>query len=308
MVHIHSKHHHAARRLHSNLRFREVVLIILVGTLGAVAIYTSRDNNTAFGLLNQPVYADFVPVEITFRDDTLLSTSFLELDLPTTIDSATQVRAQLFDVTNPPEVQSFSALNTRVGGEVLLYWELPEGVSAVNIYRLAGEGTTEEQIAKQWSDTVFVDDALSQDTLYTYRITATVTDATTGIAYESQASQTASVLPEDRIPPLSPNEISISSVSVNGKAALRILWTYPSDDDIAAVRIFRSTYFGTRGEQIAQVEYPKAEYFDTTAPANTTVYYTLVAVDEAGNASSADFQSPLPGNASPFTPFGLQTQ
>jgi hypothetical protein len=169
MTRIHNVHRHSLRTK-ALISLREWLLIVLVALLASVAIYTARDTNTAFGLLTQPVYADFVPVEITFREDVLFSESFFELDLQDRDLSAEQTKAVLFDTTNPPSITNLHVFNTRVGGEVMLYWSFPDGVTAASVYRTLQETGKEARIAESVTDSFVVDTEVTNRKAYTYRV------------------------------------------------------------------------------------------------------------------------------------------
>jgi fibronectin type 3 domain-containing protein len=300
--------HHTKHTWRSLALVRESVLIFCVAILAGVAIYTSRSDNTAFGLLSQPVYADFIPVDIAFRDEVLLSQPFLELDVVDRDTSATQVEAQLFDSTNSPAVTDLTALNTRVGGEVMVYWAFPEGVAMANVYR-SSVGSEETLLGARVAEPLFFDDQVENGEAYTYRVVSVVVDDTdTTKEFESSTSLEVVVTPVDLIAPHAPTDVRVATVDTDDGPALRIAWTNPPEKDTASLSIFRSTQFGTRGVFVGSVNVADDPvYTDATAPKNTDVYYTVVSYDEAGNSSSGDFQSPLPGNAFPFTPFGVET-
>jgi hypothetical protein len=195
-----------------------------------------------------------------------------------------------------------AALNTRVGGEVMVYWIFPDGVSTANVYRKEVATGTETQVATNVSTNYYQDENLENGTAYSYRVVSTVVNGT-DTAESTATALTATVTPNDSIAPQPPSNITVSQIDENGGKGLRVEWTNPTEQDVDQVIVYRSEQFGTRGTQVATVPVTEpATIDDTEAPANTVVYYTVVAYDTAGNASSDDFQTPLPGNPSPFTP------
>ena len=302
------RHRHTSGR-HAAVSAREVLLVLLIAVLGGIGIYVSTDTNTAFGLLTQPVYADFVPVQITFRSGALLSQPFLELNVVNRNKPTTQVAGDDFDTANPPAVTGLVALNTRIGGEVMVYWTFPAHVTNANVYRSDTTTNTETQIATALSANYYQDEHLENGTIYTYRVVSTVLngtgDGTDGVESQSIAP-TAVVTPNDTIAPEPPTEVTVIQIDAAGGEGLHIAWTNPLQPDLDHIVVYRSAQFGSRGEQVASIAATDpAVYADATAPTNTSVYYTVVAYDAAGNASADDFQTPLPGNDSPFTPFGV---
>jgi len=299
-------HHHSSHTSRFAGSFREALLVVLVGALAFVAIYVSTDTNTAFGLLTQPVYADFVPVKVVFHSDVLLSEPFLELQLVNRNPSTQQVSGSIFDPTNPPPVTDLTALNTRIGSEVIVYWTLPAQVKTVNVYRAnTTKGEAEVRVAENLAAEQYVDTTVVDGEVYVYRVITTVVDGEKIYESTATAPKTA-VTPSDGIPPQAPTAVRVEQVdAVDGGLGLRITWTNPTAKDLAVLVIHRSTQLGSRGQKVASVPArDPAEYIDTEAPKNTPVYYTVVAYDNAGNASSDDFQMPLAGNSSPFTPIG----
>jgi hypothetical protein len=129
------------------------------------------------------------------------------------------------------------------------------------------------------------------------------------VLFEAAVAPSAVAVSADVIAPSAPANVVVSLTEVTAEdgtviPALRITWTDPLEEDVAGFVLYRSTQFGTRGDSLGELVTGNPEYIDTTAPRNTPVYYTLVSRDLAGNMSSDDFQSPVPGNLSPFTPFG----
>ncbi len=305
------------RRSRKILFFKEVLLLTLVGIVAGLAIYTTNDARAAFGLTSTPVFANQLPVIKQFRISSLTSEPFLEFDIRPTVYPEVQVEARLFDPTDPPPVENFNVLNTRVGGEVALFWTYPENIEKVNIYRTFIKDVDdvdvekldrrkEKLIVEKLNGTNYIDTDIQDNEAYQYRIVSLYTEGDK--EYESSVGRIETIIPTDEIPPLPPTNISIRSVDQEGKTGLEILWLNPEDNDFDHIRVFRSLSYGTRGEEIAFVRANQtAAYVDFDIAPNEKVFYTVVAYDESENASTDDFQIAAPGNENPFTPFRVDS-
>ncbi|MFH1426236.1 MAG: hypothetical protein ABIG66_02270 [Candidatus Kerfeldbacteria bacterium] len=292
-----------------SLFIREVIFIMLVAVVGGLAVYTSRDDHSAFGLFNRPAYAQEMPAIISFRSDVLTGEAFLELELYPQAVSAEQVEATLADPKTPPPVSDLTVLNTRVGDEVALFWTRPEFVQMVNIYRATIDGSTVKDrklIAEGFSGLEYIDDTVQNRVRYEYSVVSV--NEVGGKTYASADSPSVLITPTDEIPPSPPRNVGITPVLESQKTGLLLTWELSGEEDVDLVRLYRSTSYGNRGEELAAIK-KKApqEYFDAVDP-NKTYYYTVVSVDASGNSSSDDFQMPTAGNSLPFTPFDQEDE
>lgn len=279
---------------------KEVLLLSLVGLVAALALYTSNDASTSFGLLNHPAVASQLPVITSFREQVLVERPVLELNVVQQPDAATQVSARLFDPTVPPPVEHLTALNTRIGGEVALFWELPPWITQVNVYRNAGDA--EELIAQHLEAETYIDTEVTNGETYTYRV-ASVTEEG-GTEYLTANAPTATVTPADVIPPMPPLAVTAVTSHESGGAGVLVSWTNPTDPDFDQVVLYRSEQFGRRGDRIGTVAADDpARFLDENATPNVQYFYTVIAVDRSGNESGGDLGIPPAGNAQPFTPF-----
>lgn len=305
-------YHHRRRWLF----FKEVLLLLLVGLVAGLSMYVARDNHSALGLLPaRPALAEQLPVITSFRSAALISEPFLELDIRESAHAEQQVSGTVFDPTNPPPVEQFSVLNTRVGGEVALFWTLPEGVEEVSIYRttisnpddvslerrdVGNEKSVAEGVTDQW----YREAGLTDGVVYQYRVVSLSTYEDT--VYESAVGSVDAIIPSDEVAPQAPANVTVRTSTIDGEAALEVLWTHPDNVDFDQVRVYRSAVYNDRGEEVAVVQANQtAAYLDEDVAPNETYYYTVVAYDVAGNASSTDFQAVAPGNANPFEPFTI---
>lgn len=107
----------------------------------------------------------------------------------------------------------------------------------------------------------------------------------------------------DRTAPVWPAEaLTVKSVS---DTQIGLAWTAPTDPDLASFELWRD------GTLLRTVDAATADYLDTGLQPETTYVYTVTAVDQAGNRSSAELQAAtghLPDTQPPTAPSGLQAQ
>lgn len=282
---------------------KEWTLISLILVLAGLALYTARYNESAFGLIDSEDTTTGRVVS-SFPTETLSDEQVLALDLDAVPQTQTQVETTFLNRTHPAPVAGLAAFNTRVGGEVVLFWSRPDGVESVNIYRSTTNANTpsaDELVAAHMTEESFLDTGLENARTYTYRVVSVNTFNEK--EYTSDTAPTVTVVPADTIPPLAPTNVVITSTQNDNQNGVHIEWVNPTAVDFDQVMIFRSFTYGIRGEQIGTVKQNETPAFtDTSAIPNMHYYYTLVAVDTSGNPSSDAFSIPIPGNTEPFTP------
>lgn len=287
---------------------RETLLVVLVGMLAGVILYT-KGFDVSHQLVPAVYSSSFVPADINFRSDVLVSEQQFDFASFSAVPTQPQVEAKFLDETHPAPVEEFTALNTHVGKEVALFWKKPEGVQAVNIYRQQknsdGTYSKEELIAEAVQEDTAMDTTVEDRVEYRYsaRSVNIVGKDDAAKTYLAATAPVSTVISVDDIPPRAPSNVQVETIDVANAKQLHITWEKPADDDFSSVIIYRSEQIATRGEKIAEVEKNAVpEYTDSDAQPNVTYYYTVVAYDDSGNGSSADFSIPNPGNTNPFSP------
>ncbi|MCL5411185.1 MAG: carboxypeptidase regulatory-like domain-containing protein [Patescibacteria group bacterium] len=114
----------------------------------------------------------------------------------------------------------------------------------------------------------------------------------------------ALVAAADTTPPSAPTGVSVTNAE---SGALTIAWTNPTSD-FSYAKVYRSTTSGSLGTVIANNQ-TGTSYKDTGLTNGTTYYYTVRAVDAAGNESTNTAQvsgtpsgTGLPNTGAPFIP------
>jgi hypothetical protein len=108
-------------------------------------------------------------------------------------------------------------------------------------------------------------------------------------AVESADSVPAVITPKDIFPPSAPQGLVAAVLEGTGGAApvVELSWSISPESDVAGYRVYRSEREGERGEALASELAPTPAYRDTTVQASHRYWYSVTAVDRAGNESPA---------------------
>jgi hypothetical protein len=106
---------------------------------------------------------------------------------------------------------------------------------------------------------------------------------------ESADSNAATVTPKDVFPPSAPQGIvaAVLPGDTSGQLVADLSWAINPEADVAGYRVYRSEQEGTRGSPVTPDLLPTPAYRDTSVQPNTRYWYTVTAVDRAGNESPA---------------------
>jgi hypothetical protein len=134
---------------------------------------------------------------------------------------------------------------------------------------------------------------------YVYQVKSLV--IAEGNPIESDDSAPAIVTPRDTFPPAAPQNVVAAEIpEADGAITVELSWSINLETDLAGYRVYRSQAPGARGEPL-QVELLSAPaYRDLSVQPGHRYWYTVTAVDRAGNeselseAAAADLTQPLP--------------
>jgi fibronectin type 3 domain-containing protein len=138
------------------------------------------------------------------------------------------------------------------------------------------------------------------DKTYVYVVRTAV--AANGGIIESADSVPAVVTPKDIFPPAAPQGVVGAVITENGAAAavIDLSWSISPESDVAGYRVYRSEQQGMRGGAIAPGLVPTPAARDTAVQAGHRYWYTVTAVDRAGNESPGSapvlIELPQPGS------------
>ncbi|HYL46690.1 MAG TPA: fibronectin type III domain-containing protein [Candidatus Limnocylindrales bacterium] len=121
--------------------------------------------------------------------------------------------------------------------------------------------------------------------IYTVRSIIQIPDGTRA----SADSNAVVVSPKDIFPPSAPQGLVIVFVAANAQvpAHLELSWAINPETDIAGYNVYRSEQEGTRGERLNSALLLTPAFRDMTALPGRRYFYSVTAVDTAGNESAA---------------------
>jgi hypothetical protein len=122
---------------------------------------------------------------------------------------------------------------------------------------------------------------------YVYAVRSTVSPA--GEPVESAYSAPAVVAPVDTFPPAAPSGVVaavLRGVS-EGSLEVELSWSINGETDLAGYRVYRSEREDTRGVSITPELLPTPAIRDTSVQPGHRYWYSVTAVDRAGNESAS---------------------
>jgi len=193
---------------------------------------------------------------------------------------------------------------------VQLNWAVPDKTSAgeplgpiqeFHVYRGELEAESAQAAAKDIEQAVwksrplqlaataapeFLDTGFDYGKTYAYLVrSAVVAD---GLQRESGDSQAAVVTPRDIFPPAAPQGVVAAVIpgQTAGSLVVDISWSLNVETDLAGYRLYRSEQEGTRGQLLSPELLPTPAYRDNSVLSGKRYWYTVTAVDRAGNESA----------------------
>jgi hypothetical protein len=105
---------------------------------------------------------------------------------------------------------------------------------------------------------------------------------------ESSDSPMAILTPKDTFPPAAPQNIvaAVQPGATPGSVAVELSWSINVESDLAGYRVYRSLQDGERGALLTPEPLPSPAYRDNSAQSGQHYWYTITAVDRAGNESA----------------------
>jgi len=197
-------------------------------------------------------------------------------------------------VTEPAIELSWVAPTRTSGGDPL------SGLSGYRIYRGELDPSSAEAAAKdlskaKWKSPIallassnensYKDTSFEFGKTYAYVVRSVV--QVDGNALESDDSAPAIVTPRDIFPPAAPQNVVavVLSGSSPGSLVADLSWSINLETDLAGYRVYRSEQQGTRGALITPELLLAPAYRDTSVVPGHRYWYSVTAVDRAGNES-----------------------
>ena len=128
------------------------------------------------------------------------------------------------------------------------------------------------------------DTSFTFDRTYIYTIRSVI--QVNGTSLESSDSQPVTVTPHDIFPPATPQSLVAVSPRCAPPDALYVdlSWAINLETDLAGYRVYRSDEEGARGRPI-ELLWPVPSYRDTSVQSGRSYWYSVTALDRAGNES-----------------------
>jgi hypothetical protein len=213
---------------------------------------------------------------------------------------------RLFSV--PERMQHLEARVTESGVE--LNWTAPQHTSGgeplsrvfeYHVYRGEIEPDSQDMAGKdlhkaKWKSPLlqiaatsaleYRDSGFDYGKAYVYLVRSVVTPGEKPL--ESSDSPVAIVTPKDTFPPEAPQGVvaAILPGAAGGTFVVDLSWSISSENDLAGYRVYRSEKPGDRGQLLTPELLPTPEYRDAAVQSDAHHWYTVTAVDRAGNESA----------------------
>jgi hypothetical protein len=182
----------------------------------------------------------------------------------------------------PPAVPIGLRVYYASDGEVTIDWQSnsENDVTGYNIYRRTD--STESTKIAYTSDSYYLDDSLSYNVTYHYKITAvSLWDRESGFSDEVSAT------PVNRYKPQRPTGLQINARNWEGEISIFIKWATGYESDVMGYNIYRSDLPGFVSDSTNLIAYTNTVNFSDTLNIDlyTNYYYKIRAVDK-GNLIS----------------------
>lgn len=199
-------------------------------------------------------------------------------------------------VTEPAIELSWAAPTRTSGGDPI------NAFSGYRIYRgeldaASAEAATADFSKAKWKSPLTLlapsDENTYRDTLFdfgkTYAYIVRSVVLVNGNALESSDSAPAIVSPRDTFPPAAPQNLvaAVLSGATPGSVLVDLSWSINLETDLAGYRVYRSEQQDTRGALITPELLLAPAYRDTSVEPGHRYWYSVTAVDRAGNESEA---------------------
>ena len=195
-------------------------------------------------------------------------------------------------VTEPAIELSWAAVERTSAGEPLT--EAPR----YNIFRAELDDSSAEiamrdvsqvkwnsklQLLASQSEHAYSDKSFEFGKTYAYIVRSVVTVG--GTQLESDDSTSAVVRARDIFPPAAPQALAAAVLTggTEGSFVVDLSWSINLESDVAGYRLYRSEQQGTRGQLLPSELLPTPAYRDTSVQPAHHYWYSVTAVDRAGN-------------------------
>jgi hypothetical protein len=224
--------------------------------------------------------------------------------------SSNDVTLKLFPVAAPIETLQAQLTEQGIG----LTWAAPgrtsagdliQGIEEYHVYRGELNPASAEAASRDLNKAVwkmpllqiaavktpeYRDSAFDYGKTYAYLVRSVLNGASGGL--ESGDSHAVVLTPQDTFPPAAPRGIvaAVLPGAAPGKSVVDLSWAINVEADLAGYRVYRSEQPGARGSLINAQMLPTPAYRDDSVETGKRYWYTVTAVDRAGNESALSEQ------------------
>ena len=223
-----------------------------------------------------------------------------------TSDPSNDARVVFYAV--PAAIDSLTAEVTAKG--ISLKWSAPKNtlgaeepatVTEYHVYRgepdpAAAAATAKNPTQVTWKSPLvqiatvtspeYLDSGFDYGKTYAYVVRSLI--VAQGSPIESSDSVAAIVTPKDTFPPEAPQGLAATAIpgQAAGSFAVELSWSINVEADLAGYRVYRGETEGSRGQMLTTELLPTPTYRDASVRAGQHYWYTVTAVDRAGNEST----------------------
>lgn len=176
--------------------------------------------------------------------------------------------------------------------------ETVSGITGYKIYRSESHvGSTPQEPAQSKPEShgallgssetnSYRDTSMVFDQTYVYKVRSVI--QVEGSELESSDSPPVTVFPRDIFPPASPQGLvaAVLPGTAPGTLLVDLSWSINLETDLAGYRVYRSKQEGTRGQLVTPDLLPTPAIRDTSVEPGHRYWYTVTALDRAGNEST----------------------
>jgi hypothetical protein len=156
--------------------------------------------------------------------------------------------------------------------------------SAQGLPRKKGESPASPLASSETNS--YNDTSFSFDQTYIYIVRSVI--QVEGGELESSESQPVTVTPLDTFPPAAPQGLvaAVLPGATSGSLVVDLSWSISLETDLAGYRVYRSEQEGARGQALNPELLPTPAIRDTSVEPGHRYWYSVTAVDRAGNESA----------------------
>jgi hypothetical protein len=237
----------------------------------------------------------------------------------------TSANSNAVSVRMYPVAEAIASLQSRVTETAIeLSWTAPTGTSGgdplsgfseYRVYRgeldpATAEASSGDLSKAKWRSPLALlsgsDEGVYRDTLFdfgrTYAYVVRSVVLVEGNPLESADSNSTIVTPRDIFPPAAPENLVVAALAgaSPGSVLADLSWSINLETDLAGYRVYRSEEQDTRGALLTRDLLLAPAYRDTSVEPGHRYWYSVTAVDRAGNESdrsaafAVDFAKPSP--------------